>query len=515
MQSFIERHSEHITGVLSGFDRLVFRGIQRSISYPTGMCKLLSCLSILLKDFGSFVERASQEVKRHAEQIARKANRPYLYIPLAKTSKEDLAKKIMVEHKITQGLVCVLTCVEPCQAFGIHKNSHTGHLELVSEYRKCLFIYYYFLDREFGLMHVRLQTWFPFSMQVCVNGREYLKTRLDQLGIGYEMRDNCFARIDDLPRAQQILDQLIDRRWDTFLNALARRVNPWLSRRAGRQFQLFPYYWTVRQAEFATDVMFRDEAALQAVYSALVDHGLRHFQSDNILRFLGRRTNCLFSGEVKTIRIARKEGVCLRHWVEENSIKMYDKQGCVLRVETTINNPGRFKVRRWVTREGRPCLAWVALRKGIADMARRAEIARAANERYLEALSVVGIPAPTHEVLDPIQRPITQDGRRYRGLRPLTSHEAALFRAILRGEYAIQGFRNADVRHVFSQGNERDPAVRRRVSGQATRWLRLMRAHRLIKKVSGTRYYRVTKLGHRAMTTALRLREFDLSILAA
>jgi hypothetical protein len=273
---------------------------------------------------------------------------------------------------------------------------------------------------------------------------------------------------------------------------------------------LYGYYWTLRQGELATDVLFRDTASLQAVYPRLTHHAIQHFGSRDVLRFLGRRTNVRFNGEVVSDLRVRPEGVRIKHWVEENSIKMYDKQGSVLRIETTINNPGRFKVRRQVTRQGRRVVAWAALRKGVIDMGRRAEISRAANERYLEALAVVGEPSVTHRVLDPVSRRVIRDGRPYRALRPITSQDSRLFEVVLRGEFTIRGFQNRDVRnHLFPTSQRMDPVRRRKVSARVTRWLRLLRAHGLIRKVPRTRYYRVTEKGYHVMTTAITVRTFD------
>src|SRR5262249_32352079 len=190
-------------------------------------------------------------------------------------------------------------------------------------------------------------------------------------------------------------------------------------------------------------------------------------------------------------------------------------QGCVLRIETTINDPRMFQVFRGATRKGRAVLAGIPMRKGLADIARRVEVSRAANRRYLEALSVVKRPAPTRQVLDPGSRRVVKEGRPYRGLRPITEEEATVFEAILQGEHLVQGFRNKDLRSLLAAADEADPARRRRSSGRITRRLRLLRAHGLIRKVSRTNYYRVTSKGHQVMTTALRIRAMDVTRIAA
>jgi hypothetical protein len=512
MECFIERHRSRIQGVLSGFDRVLFRGSLLSLSYLSGLEGFLASQRVLFKHFGGFVEKLSARLKEHAEALAAEHGRPFVYIPSAEASKEELARQIMTRDRITEGLVCVLRCVEPCQTYALRRDRERKHLRVVPALRKCLHLYFYFVDREFGLMHVRLQTWLPMTIQVCINGREYLARAMDRAGIDYTQRDNCFTHIADLPRAQALLDRLTTRHWGGFLNALARRVNPWLHRKSG--LQLRGYYWTIRQAEVATDVLFQDAASLAAIYPRLVRHAIQHFSCQDVLRFLGRRTNTRFNGEVSSDIQHRPEGVRIKHRVEENSIKMYDKQGSVLRIETTINNPRRFKVRRRVTRKGQPCLGWAPLRKGLADIPRRVEISRAANQRYLEALAVVGQPQPVAHLFDPVSRRVVKDGRPYRPLRPLSRDEAAVFRVILGGAFLIQGFRNRDLRQALLPATH-DPQQRRQASGRITRLLRLLRAHGLIHKVAGTRYYRVSSKGQHLMTTALQLRDTDLAHLAA
>jgi hypothetical protein len=514
MERFLKRHAGRISGVLSGFDRVVFRGILRSLSYVNGMDAFLASHRILYKDFGAFAERVSNEVKVQAEAIAAKHKRPLHYLESAQVSKEDLARRIMERDGVREGLVCVLTCVEPCSSFTIRRDTERKLLQLVSGLRKCLHIYYYFVDREFGLMHIRVQSWLPFPIQVCFNGREYLARQLDRMGIGYEKHDNCFVRIDDLKRAQAILDRLVKRKWPKYLRALARRVNPLLLPSSG--LSLRDYYWTWRQGEYATDVMFHSAESLKEIYPHLVRQALTVFRCHDLLRFLGRRVNTRFAGEVTTTYRERTEGVCVKHWVEENSIKMYDKQGSVLRIETTINNPRRFKTYRWGTRQGQRRQTWLPLRKAVTDLPRLVEICQAANQRYLEALADVEVTQLVHCVLDPVSRRIEKKGRPYRGLRPITAEEAALFARLLDGRYRLHGFRNADVRDALQlPAPSGQPKQRQAACAKASRYLRLLRAHGLIRKVSHTHSYRLTQQGTQVMTTAINIRETSAFNLAA
>jgi hypothetical protein len=513
MDAFLQRHQSRIMGVLSGYDRILFRGTLRSISYVAGLDRFLGAHRVLYKHFESFAQQLTKRVKKHAKQLAAEHRRPYIHLESASASKEDLARSILERDAVKAGLVCVLSCVEPCQSFTVRKDQAAKRLQLVACPRKCLHLYFYFVDREFGLMHVRLETWLPMTIQVCVNGREYLARRLDRAGIGYHKADNCFLAIEDLAAAQRMIDDLEKRNWTRFLTRLAERLNPWV--RPGNDLGLFGYYWTVRQSEYATDVMFRSPEDLAVLYPALVDHAIRHFQSQDVMRFLGRRTNIRFSGEASSNIAHRPEGVRVKHWVEENSIKMYDKQGSVLRIETTLNNPRRLKVRRTATRHGQRCQAWLRLRKGVVDFQRRTDICRAANGRYLEALGVVGEPSPTRFLLDPVSQRKIHCGRPYRALRPIDPEEAKLFAILTDGKFLLQGFRNADLRRKLYPQAATDALQRQKASARISRVLRLLRAHGLVRKVSATFYYRITKHGHCVMATALKLREIQPLDLAA
>jgi hypothetical protein len=334
-----------------------------------------------------------------------------------------------------------------------------------------------------------------------------------QAGIGFEQRDNCFVGIEDVERAQQMLADLETRKWERWLKCLSVRVNPLMGKASG--LNLHPYYWSVSESEYATDVLFREAGALARVYPALVDHAIKQFGSQDVLRFLGRRPHGLFQGEVSTSCLTRTEGVRVKHWLQENSIKMYDKQGSVLRVETTITNARRFKVRKMTVRRGIRGMRWIPMRHAVADLDRRVEISRAANERYLEALAVVAEPSPARELLDAVSQPVTRNQRSYRALRPVSRAEAALFEAVLGGQFFLKGFTNRDLRKRLGLCGSVDVQERRGQSGRITRQLRLLRAHGLIRKVSGTRYYRVTPKGQRTMTAALKLRAADVAKLVA
>ena len=506
MERFLARHSTRIVGTVSGFDRLLFRGTLRSISFVDGMDKFLASQRILYKDVAAFAGRVTARVRAHAEHLAEQTGRPLEYLRSPSISKDERARAILARDAITEGLVCIFSCVESCMTLTVRGDRAAKRLRLTREMRRCVFLYFYYVDRDFGLMHIRLQTWLPLPVQVYVNGREWLARHLTAAGLVVDQQDNAV-----IPRhvatATPISDQLHTFAWEPWLTRYAAPINPWI----GDLFR--GYYWSVRESEFATDVIFATPADLQAIYPRLLHHAIEHFTTGDLLRFLGRKVPGRFQGEAHATLVHRPEGIRIRHWLDENSIKMYDKAGRLLRVEMTLNNPDRFKVLRRRPSDRR--LAWLSLRRGIADMRRRAELGRAATARYLDALSVVGDPTPSHHLLDSVSQRVTRRGRPYRPLRPISPDEVPLFRTILQGEFALRGFQNRDLRRHLYPDAKADPAQRRSVGARVTRSLRLLRAHGLIKKVTRTRYYRITDKGHHVMTTALRFRETDLALLAA
>jgi hypothetical protein len=404
--------------------------------------------------------------------------------------------------------------VENCRTYTVGGNPKTKHLELQLHWGKCLHYYFYFLHPVFGLMHVRLQSWFPFLVNVCLNGREWLARQMDKLGLAYEQRDNCFAWVADVAKAQNLLNRQLQTDWPRELSKLLRQVHP--TDKDIRHPMRLQYYWTVCQSEYATDLMFKSTPELELLYPSLVHHGIKSFHSPDVLRFLGYRPPQhgvgKFLGEVTSDYKRRPEGVRVKHSVDGNSIKIYDKQGSILRVETTINRAEELKVYRAKENEPNGPKAWRELRRGVVDLPRRAQVSRAANERYLTSLAAVHQGEPLAREVERLCRPVYQEGRRYRALNPWAKTDAVLLAAINRGEFALNGFRNRDLRQLLFPGRPTAVQVKRQ-AGMITRQLRLLRAHGLIKKISGSHRYHLSKLGRTIITALLAAREADIEAL--
>jgi hypothetical protein len=522
MQSFVSRHRHQIQGTLSGFDRLRFVGSLLRLSYVDGLAAFLGATGVLLKDFGDFMLELSQRIKQASEQIAlgTPSGRVH-YLPSGSRSKEDFVRGLPAPTGPgPAGLIAVLSCVEPCKTYEIHRNPRTKHLELQPALRKCLHYYFYLDHPTFGPMHLRLQTWIPFQVKIVLNGRDWLARQLDTAGIGYLKKDNTFVALDDFPRAQSLLDAQLQVNWPMALDELVSQFHPvhaeWMPATSPVN-----YYWSVEQSEWATDLVFGSSADLADLYPRLVHHGITTFGSRDVLRFLQQKVPALggvhgrFAGEVVSDLKHRPEGVRIKHASGLNSVKLYDKQGQVLRVETTIHNASGLKVYRPSGDDPAGELKWQELRKGVADLHRRCELSQAANERYLEAMAAVESPTPLGDLSGPLCHRMIKEGRRYRALNPLGDEDARLLEFVARGEHLIAGFRNRDLRQWFYGDRSKDAAVHRRQSGRVGRLLALLRAHGLPQKIPKTHRYQVTTRGRERIAAILAARAAGVEKLVA
>lgn len=523
MNAFLRVFAGLVFGVLHGFDRLVFRGHLRQITTVQGMDRLLHTNRVLYKDFQGYVQQKTSQVIDASLAEARRQNRPVVYLPSSTISKEKEALKIATRDGIREGLVCVFKCVEPCWTFDVHRNRERKMLELQGKMGKCAFLYHYYQHPEFGAMYGRVQTWFPFALQIGINGREWLTRQLQKEGLNYRRYDNKVTWVDDLPRAQQLLDAQLQENWRERLEAIRRLIHPCHPDILGRI--PFDYYWSVFQSEWASDFLFDRPEDVERVHSQFVRHALLNFRSVEVMRFLGQKIPARgevhghFAGEVKTTLKRRPEGVCLRHAVNGNSIKTYNGPGFI-RVETTMNDPHDFKVYRTKENDPEGEQDWRQLRKGVADMYRRATVSQAANNRYAEGLAAIKDQTPLKEWTDPLCQRALAPGknpqqRRVRALNPLSPEDAGLLEGILDPKYAVNGLRNRDLVEILYPKPAADAQEKRRRSGRATRLIRLLRAHGLLQKTPKSHRYQLTANARKRITAVLAARNANAETLTA
>jgi hypothetical protein len=522
MNNFIARYQDQLNGVLSGFDRLVFRG-NLPLNHEAGMKGYLWAHGLGLKDFGEHAEQISLRTKEASLAVMETAGRPVRYLNSGKYDKQQMARAIATADGIVNGPICALKAVELCTSYAIRGNRAERKIQLERSFRKCLFIYQYWMHPLFGFMSARLQTWFPFPIHIYLNGREWLARQMDRAEIGYRRHDNCFTWIEDFGRAQKLMDDQLKTPWTDLFNGVAQQVHPLFPEMCKR----YPmnYYWTCTESEWAMDLVFRDAQRLQRLYPQLVRLGMTSFSSPDVLRFMGKRVNRQgapfgrFEAAVTSDLKIRPNGVRIKHRYGPNSIKLYDKAydelGAVLRPEITISKTELFRVYRPKNGGSDSDLQWRTMRRGIADLHRRAEVSQNALDRYCSALAAVDDTTTLQQLTAQIECRVRWNGKSVRALHPFDPQDHALLKAVNRGEFAINGLRNRDLQALLYSAATKTKSDQRRRSAAISRKLRLLRAHGLIRKLSHTHRYQVTENGRLILNAILSAHHVTVQQLTA
>jgi hypothetical protein len=508
MNDFIRKYEQDLNGTLSGFDRLVFLGTLWR-NRLSGLKGYLWSHGMGAKDFGAHAEKISKRVKAAAVAEFEAAGRPVLYLNSGRDDKQKIALEIAAQDGIRQGPICALSAVELCSTYRVGRGAAGPELQIAP--RKCLFLYQYWMHPVFGFMSVRLQSWFPFPIHIYMNGRQWLTRQMDAAGLRYDRQGNCFPWIEDLKRAQHLMDGQRRVHWAELFDQMAARIHPLLFSELAQDYPM-RYYWTCAESEWATDFVFRDPAQLRRMVPLLMRLGVISLSSTDILRFMGKKVTPQgepFGGfwlpnnsdlKVRTV------GARIKHRLGPNSIKLYDKaytdQGAVLRAEVTISVPRFFKIlRRTDDPQSRPALR--PMRQSIADLDARARTSQAILDRYTHALAAIDDSTTLEELTARIERRVRWKGRCIRAIHPFEPDDRALLSAVNRGEFTIAGFRNQDLQSLLYQSQPKNLVEKKRRSAAISRKLRMLRAHGLIRKRPRSHRYDVTKPGRKIIEAIL------------
>jgi hypothetical protein len=493
----MELYKDKIMGSIRGLDRIRFRGTLRLLANQSGLRKFMSFTNVLLKDFGSWAEGLTAMIRQSCRAKADALGIETHYLRRASIDKEKFVRELAASRGIKEGSICMLSAVEPCMAPMVKGNKRQKKLELVMAQRKCVFVYHYFDDPVFGFGHVRIQSWLPFNIFICLNGRHWLEKHLQKEGMGYIKDGNCFPWIEDTETAQNLFNKQMETNWSHMLMTLLLNSCPAL----GQVLRpLRPdYYWSADETEWATDIMFKSKEALDALYPSLLHHAMHVSNSGSVMKYLGRCDRRGVSpNEVTSDYRRRYEGIRVKHRVNRNSVKMYNKSGSILRIETTINHTRDFKVFRHPDDNLNRPASWQKMRKGVSDLHRRCKVSGKCNERYADALASAQIEEKLKEVVSPACNRIKKKGKTYRGLNPWHEQDYKLLAFLARGENAIAGFRNKDLRKwLYPESDRLRKKEQKKYSGRITRRLKLLRVHGLIKKVAKENRYTLTAKGRK------------------
>jgi hypothetical protein len=489
-QSLTERYDDRIAGVLSCYDRVVITGTVPVICYADGMTRFLYAKGIRIFDYPQFAQTLRDRVRDGAALLAANAGIGIEHIAKSHIRKEEVVARVLAQRGDHPGLVHILSAMEACDSYRPWHDKASGKSFVRPDSGKCLHYYFYFMDAALGLVYLRVPTWAPFRLQFYCNGHSWLARQMTAAGIGYTMADNAFVRIDDWQRAQQLADALSPDQLHRVLDHYAGLCCP-VCDVLGQS-----YHWSLMQVEYATDLAFRSTTTLAPLYDQIIRQTVLNVKAEQVANFLGRHITPQLAQEIGSRFSTRIEGTCVKHRFGKSSIKMYDKCGIVLRIETTTNDVSFFRHHRKVEhREGPPTRELAPVKKSIYSLIDLREILLGCNRRYLAHLSALDDFSAGVRALDRLTKPRKIEEKTVKGLNFFEPGDSALLHALQNPRVNIAGIRRADLLpelEMFSPN---------RLSRQLRRLLDLG----VIKRVTGTYRYYLTKAGRAATAAAEHL----------
>ena len=492
MELLTTAHSKNISGVLNCLDRVILTGTLPQVCHSQGMTSYLYSKGVRIFDYPKFAEPFKNELRANAEQLAQDNGIEIEFVAKSHIRKEDLAKKVLDKRGTHTGLVHIISAMEACSSYTPWHDKQSGKTFLKGAQSKCLHYYFYFIDPYLGYGYIRVPTWCPFKLQVYINGHNILANELDKQGMKYSMIDNAFDYIEDFSKAQEICDDIDIKKIHKRLDHLAKTYCPVYS-----SFNQV-YHWSIMQAEYATDIVFKKQEYLQSIYSELTATAIHTVKPDNIATFLGHKVDPRYHGEIGNNYNIRIEGSRIKHTMGKSSIKMYDKFSKILRIETTTNDVSFFKhYREVVHRDGSKSMQYASLKKNIYSLTLLALLFTSSNKRYLEFISAFDNKEAGRKRLDKVTKSKQENNRKYKGFNLFCDTDLSLLLTVLRGEYNISGFRNKDIRMRLLEFN----------TGKISRLIKRLKVFGLIKKAGKAYKYYLTKLGKELVITAEKLKE--------
>ena len=493
MASILDRYSKEIAGIISCTDRLILLGTLPGICYAQGMGYYLDQIGLDYTEYPDFAQKFTDSIREHVAKLAEDSALKIEFVRSPKGfRKEARVQEVLRQRGDALGIVHILSAMEACPSYGYSVNKATGKSYIKPRTGKCLHYYIYFIDNDFGLCYLRIPTWLPATLQFYCNGHSWLAKQLGQQGVEYTQIDNAFLKFGDWEKAQGIADSSFAERLHRTLDEIVRQFCPSMS--------VFndTYHWSILQAEYATDIVFHCQQDLAPLYQNLAYTAIHAVKPDNVATFLGKRLDSRFDDEAGNDFHTRIEGTRIKHRRGPASIKMYDKHGIVLRIETTINDISFFQHYRTVEHRDRTTEKKMApMKKTLYSLFPLQELLKAANRRYLEFISELDDPTPGIRKVEKISEPAKHNDRTFRGFNLFSGGDLDLFRALVRGEFAISGMRNSWLRKAL-------PGY---TPAQISRLIKRLHLHGLIKKVGKTYKYHLTTLGKQVCAAALKLRE--------
>lgn len=396
--------------------------------------------------------------------------------------KDDVAAFYRSRFGAPHGVVFVGVAQEKMRSFKARKKQAPGapvSFDFTRQTAAVNHYYFYVHDRCWGPAFLKIGSYVPYPVKLCLNGHEWVKQRLCSEGIAFESLDNGFLSCEDPERLQSICDELCPEDIVAFFDRWSQHL-PWpltaADRRAG-----FEHALSIWQMEVSLTQVFDRPVQGRHFFEAVIRENLDLGRPDRVALLFptrttrrtpppanGYRTRVITSGVNPSLHVEHKH----------SHVKQYFKEERALRTETTINDPQDFHVK-----------------KGVRSLYRLRDIGKEINDKLLEVERLGQDCVLSQEALDQVQSPTAQDGKRASALRFGDPRVMAVLHALCLFLLLPAGFRNADLRAQVAGLLGLGPDTYS--TGRMTYDLRRLRLKGLIYRLPGTHRYRVTSLGLR------------------
>ena len=402
--------------------------------------------------------------------------------------KDDIANAIRRNRPVRDAVVFIGVAQEKAVTFVGHKNSSKGYVGFDFRREKSVYVnhyYFYLEDREFGPAFIKVCSYAPWGMKVCLNGHEWVKRQLIKRGIAFQSLDNGFLRCDRPKTLQTLCDSLASKHIEQFFRRWLGRLPLPLDRRA----RAAGYSWrlSIWQMEVSLTQVFHRPLRGREFFEEVIRDNLDLGRPDRVQLLFDRKITKKTPGRFRTRVIQRGVYPSLHIEYKKFQLKQYFKEGRALRTESTFNNPRDFGVK-----------------KSLSNFAYLQTLGRHINRRLLDVQRVSHNCGLSGESVERVVQPsVAEDGQPAPGLKFGDRRVMALFVALTSFSHLLHGFRNRDLRASVADLLEADPNAYS--AGRMTYDLRRLRLKGIIFRRTGTNRYFLTPYGWKVARLFARL----------
>jgi hypothetical protein len=483
MASIPDLLSGHVTLEVECLDRLYLNGYIGKLATPGGLVTFMR--DQLGKPIpspvvlGQVTEKFREAVKAQADE-----KQIPVYQFQHKERKDDVAKGFRLRRGVRDQVVFIGVAQEKTQAFNGKKIS--GRFEFDRDKTVYVNHYYFYIDdQEFGPLFIKVCSYAPWGIKLCLNGHEWAKRQLDKKKIAYEALDNGFLSCADPRRLQEICDALgpenIDRVFRKWLRRIPLPLRP-EDRQAGYDWSL-----SIWQMEVSLTQIFDRPLRGREFFEEIIRDNLDLGRPDRVQLVFDRVVTKKTPGEFRTRVIQDGVHPSLHIQYKNFDLKQYFKQGRGCRTEGTFRNPKDFGVN-----------------KGLANLPYLQKLGRQINRRLLEVERVSHNSGLSGDSIQRVVQPtVTEDGEKAPALKFGQPRVMALFLALTLFQHLIDGFHNRDLRQLVA--DLLGVTVSQYTGTQMTYDLRRLRLKGLIFRPPRANRYFVTPYGWKVARLFSRL----------